>query len=177
MSPTQYFLLNPNPIRISRIKENFSFIMRYPLYHLLQAQTAFYKKQTNQNALRPYSSSASVHHMDLPGPYIPSIVKSAMYCDTAGIQKAINRGVSVDTADNDGTTALHAASLRGDISSIKLLLSAQCDINALDNARYSPLMYAAESNIVAAVDELLNAEADESIVGYDGRNGDFKVYF
>ena len=54
----------------------------------------------------------------------------------------IAAGANVEAAANDGMRPLHTASRRDHVAAATLLLDAGADVNALDNARRSPLSQA-----------------------------------
>lgn len=71
--------------------------------------------------------------------------------------------------DGSGNTLLHAAVLKNQIESIKMLLHFKANINATDAIGYTALHYAVGYNNVEAVRVLLDAFADVTIRGSDGR--------
>lgn len=80
----------------------------------------------------------------------------------AFVQKLLEHGIEVNVCNSNGETALHFAVSNPE--SLKLLLANGADINVLDKQGYSPLMKAVKQQNVEAVQVLLNAKADASIV-------------
>ena len=60
----------------------------------------------------------------------------------------------------DSKTALHHAALRGFDKLVKILVEAQCPIDALDRKGYTPLMYAVAAGHGGAVETLIRLNAD-----------------
>lgn len=61
----------------------------------------------------------------------------------------------INARDSRGRTALHWASIRGDLKTTELLLDADPDVNAVDNSGSTPLLYAATSMAPLRMVELL----------------------
>lgn len=81
----------------------------------------------------------------------------------ASLAHIINR---VDS--EQGITPLHAASAKGYLSIVALLLKSGADVNSRDNAQWSPLMYAAYHGHLRVINALLENEADVSASDFQG---------
>ena len=88
------------------------------------------------------------------------LVEAVKSGDRAALSVLLRNKVDVNTAEADGTTALHWASHRDDLESAKLLLSAGANVNAANDLGATPLWIAAENGSVAMVRTLLQAGAD-----------------
>ena len=84
---------------------------------------------------------------------------------TEEAHKLVREGVPVDWQDEDGLAPLHMASSRGDIEIITLLVEHKANTNITDMWGNTPLIYAALSNRVAIVHELVLAGAVITIRG------------
>lgn len=82
--------------------------------------------------------------------------------DVELLKLLLNAGAEVNVCNSNGETALHDAVSNPE--SLKLLLASGADINVLDKQGYTPLMKAVKQQNVEAVQVLLNAKADASIV-------------
>jgi ankyrin repeat protein len=70
-------------------------------------------------------------------------------------------GADVNSAEGDGTTALHWAADRGDLELVKMLLRAGANIRATTRlGGFTPLLMAARNGNAAIIEALLNAGAD-----------------
>lgn len=84
--------------------------------------------------------------------------------NTDGLLQLLERvGCLTSVAPLCGTTALHAASARGQTSTIAALLDRNAEINAVNAAGYTPLHLAAEYGRDSAAVALLNAGSDAQV--------------
>ena len=83
--------------------------------------------------------------------------------DHARVQKLLDSGADVNTADSDGTTALMHSVIESDVKMMKLLIDNHADINAKNTLDSTALMYAASS--LAKTRLLLDAGADVKAKG------------
>lgn len=84
------------------------------------------------------------------------------------VRQLIRHGTDVNTADDDGGTALMSAAYHGWDGALDLLLDAGANVNAVEEDGYTALMYAAQQGEKTTVNRLLNAHADASIVNHNG---------
>ena len=68
--------------------------------------------------------------------------------------------MTTNTQDNEGRTPLHLAALKGDIGTVKVLISAGADIHALNEEGATPLHLAAKGGHSEVVRILIEAGAD-----------------
>ena len=90
----------------------------------------------------------------------PPLVEAAKNGDRAALSVLVRNKADVNTAEADGTTALHWASHRDDLDSAKLLLGAGANVNAANDLGATALWIAAENGSAAMVRALLQAGAD-----------------
>jgi ankyrin repeat protein len=90
----------------------------------------------------------------------PPLVEAAKNGDRAALSVLLKNKVDVNTAEADGTTALHWASHRDDLESAKMLLSGGANVNAANDLGATPLWIASENGSAAMVRLLLQAGAD-----------------
>jgi len=93
----------------------------------------------------------------------PPIVDAARRGDRAALHAIVQAGRGADvanTADADGTTALHWASYRDDLESAVLLIRAGARVNAANDLGATPLWAAAQNGSEAMVRTLLAAGAN-----------------
>src|SRR5690606_29602242 len=89
----------------------------------------------------------------------PAILQADRYGEVADLLAALDAGSPVDTRDAEGRTALmEAVSASAGSAVVGLLIEAGADVNAVDNAGFSPLLLAArDSRVADTVLVLLNA--------------------
>ena len=90
----------------------------------------------------------------------PPLVEAAKNGDRAALTELLRNKADVNTAEADGTTALHWASYRDDLESAKLLLNGGANVNAANDLGATPLWIASENGSAAMVRTLLQAGAD-----------------
>ena len=90
--------------------------------------------------------------------------EAALQGNLSNVQKAIQAGVSVNSADPQGRTALQLAAFDGHTETVDYLISKKADINHRDQSGRTALMYASTGANVATVEALLNADAKIDLV-------------
>jgi len=88
------------------------------------------------------------------------LVDAARNADTDQMRALVQHGASVNTADADGTTALHWASYRDDLDAADLLIRAGAKVNAANDLGATPLWIASLNGSAAMVRRLLDAGAN-----------------
>ena len=88
------------------------------------------------------------------GPTLSSIQMAAYQGDLVKVKRFLEQGLSVDSRDSEGHTALHFAVLRGKRDVVEFLLSQGADVNLKDKSwgfipwGFTPLKYASSKDIV-----------------------------
>ena len=93
----------------------------------------------------------------------PPIVAAAKSGDREALLALLAKKVDVNSAEADGTTALHWASHRDDVESAQLLIRAGATVNAANDLGATPLWIACETGSVAMVRALLQAGANPNL--------------
>jgi ankyrin repeat protein len=88
------------------------------------------------------------------------LVDAARNADPEAVRALLQKGVNVNTAEADGTTALHWASHRDDVASADLLIRAGAKVNAANDLGATPLWTASLNGSAAMVRRLLQAGAN-----------------
>ena len=88
------------------------------------------------------------------------LVDAVRMADSAAVQALLEQRVDVNTAETDGTTALHWAAYRGDLTSAQLLLRAGATPDKENRYGVTPLALASGRGNAPIVEALLNAGAD-----------------
>jgi len=68
----------------------------------------------------------------------PAVIEAAKQADRAGLRVLVQQKANVNTAEGDGTTALHWAAYRDDIESVDLLIRAGANVNAANDRGATP---------------------------------------
>lgn len=85
------------------------------------------------------------------------------------VRRLIRSGMSVNEPDLDnGLTPLMIASDHGYTIIVELLIGAQADVNAFDDAGWTALMYASYHGHMSVVEKLIRAYADVNAAAFDG---------
>ena len=84
--------------------------------------------------------------------------------DRAGVEDLLRAGIAVDTAEPDGTTALHWAAYRDDVEMAARLIAAGADVNRANAHGATSLSLACLNANPALVGQLLEAGADPGLL-------------
>ena len=90
----------------------------------------------------------------------PPLVDAVRNGDTNALRALLDRGVDVNLAEADGTTALVWASYRDDLESADLLIRAGADPNRANDLGATPIWAASQNGSETMVGRLLEAGAD-----------------
>ena len=90
----------------------------------------------------------------------PALLDAAKNGDRDALRALLQKGANVNTAEPDGTTALHWASYRDDVEGAGLLIRAGAKVNAANDLGATPLWTASLNGSEAMVRQLLSAGAE-----------------
>ncbi len=94
-----------------------------------------------------------------------SLADAAMQDDLDGVRALLKQNVPVNSAQGDGTTALHWAAMKDDLEMAQLLIQAGADVNARTRiGALTPLYLAAGGGSTQMLKLLLKAGADANAV-------------
>lgn len=88
----------------------------------------------------------------------------------ARLMQIISGGISIDTPDSDGETALMKAADKGMPGAVSLLIKHGADVNRRDEDGETALMFAADEGHTSVVEILIKAGADINAVNKDGES-------
>ena len=88
------------------------------------------------------------------------LIEAVKAADTAAVRALLEQQVDVNTAEVDGTTALHWAAYQGDLAVAQLLLRAGASADAPNRYAVTPLALACGRGNAPIVEALLDAGAD-----------------
>ena len=96
----------------------------------------------------------------LPVFFPQRIIFTACLCSVQDVEALLEQGISPNTQDNDGWSALHNAVRGSNIGVVRALLKHGADPNVQDNMYSSPLHCAALNGDIEAIEVLLYYGAD-----------------
>ena len=97
------------------------------------------------------------------------IANAAMNGDRESVRALLKKGLDVNEAQGDGTTALHWAAIKGDAEMAQMLIYAGANLRATTRlGAYTPLYLAAKGGYPEVVAALLAAGADAKAVTSNG---------
>jgi len=98
-----------------------------------------------------------------------SVANAAMTGDREGVRAFLKKGLDVNEAQGDGTTALHWAAMKGDADLAQMLIYAGANVRATTRlGAYTPLYLAAKGGHSGVVAALLAAGADAKALTSNG---------
>ena len=97
------------------------------------------------------------------------IAGAAQQGDRESVRALLKKGLDVNEAQGDGTTALHWAAIKGDAEMARMLVYAGANVRATTRlGAYTPLYLAAKGGYSDVVAVLLTAGADAKAVTSNG---------
>jgi ankyrin repeat protein len=93
----------------------------------------------------------------------PALIEAAKHADRAGVRALVQQKADVNSAEADGTTALHWAAYRDDADSVDLLIRAGANVNAANDLGATALWNASLNAGAAIVRRLLDAGANPNL--------------
>ncbi|KAI3677877.1 hypothetical protein L6452_37149 [Arctium lappa] len=93
---------------------------------------------------------------------VEELLEAARYNDIDDVIKLAAVGVSLDSKDEEGRTALHMASANGNVDIVNYLISNKVDVNASNVENNTPLHWACLNGRIEVVKILILAGADVS---------------
>jgi ankyrin len=113
----------------------------------------------------------------------PPLIEAAKKTDVETIRRLVQSKIDVNVAEPDGTTALHWASYRDDLTIAQLLIRAGANVNAANDLGATPIWTASVNGSTAMVQLLLEAGANpnaslllgETVVMAAARSGNSKI--
>ena len=93
-----------------------------------------------------------------------ALVRAVTTGDTETVADLLDRGVPIDTKDDEGKPLLHWAAEGGHVTTMRLLIRKGCDVDSVDGRGLTPLHWAAAMGQTKAVRELIRMGATKSMV-------------
>jgi len=97
------------------------------------------------------------------------LIEAAKRGDTTAVRGLIKSGVDVNSAQADGTTALHWAAQNNDADMADLLISAGANANTANRYGVTPMYLACASGDAAVVRKLITASVDPNALFLEGQ--------
>ena len=92
------------------------------------------------------------------------LISAVKTVDTETVVDLLDRGVPIDTKDDEGNSLLHWSAEGGHVTTISLLIKRGCDVDSVDGSGLTPLHWAAAMGQIKAVRELIWNGANKSVV-------------
>ena len=93
-----------------------------------------------------------------------ALIRAVTTGDTETVVDLLDRGVPIDTKDDEGKSLLHWAALGGHVTTMRLFIRRGCDVDSVDGRGLTPLHWAAAMGQTKAVRELIRMRATKSVV-------------
>ena len=134
-----------------------------------------------ENPLSPVEPSSVVTHkqsaiMGIPSTISESLINTVRNGQFAMVKTLIERGVDVNSQNNNGKTALMWAAYHGNVEVIAALVNAGANANAQDKDGLTPMMYAAwRKGCAPGVKKLIELGADPNVADDQGQTSLMKA--
>jgi len=96
------------------------------------------------------------------------LIEAAAGGDSSAVEALLKQHVDVNSAQTDGTTALHWAALRGNEAMVRLLLSAGAKPNVANRYAVTPLSQACQNASGMTAELLIKAGGDPNLAAAEG---------
>ena len=93
-----------------------------------------------------------------------ALISAVRTGDTETVIDLLDRGVSIDTKDDEGNSLLHFAAWGGHVTTMRLLIRRGCDVDLVNVRGLTPQHWAAAMGQTKAVRELIRLGAIKSVV-------------
>ncbi|KAL6223307.1 hypothetical protein ACLB2K_006694 [Fragaria x ananassa] len=95
---------------------------------------------------------------------VDALLEAARYDDMEDITSLVSQGVSLDSKDSQGRTALHMACANGHLDVVEYLISRGVDLNATNMEMNTPLHWACLNGHIEVVKKLILAGATVGVL-------------
>jgi len=99
----------------------------------------------------------------------PRLIDAVKKQDAAAVRSLLAQHVNVEAAEADGSTALHWAAQRDNLSLVDLLIAAGANARAATRYNITPLYLASINGNSAVIERLLQAGADPNSTSHEGQ--------
>jgi ankyrin repeat protein len=114
-------------------------------------------------------SQARAEQLTSKDPRVLEFLQAARTNDTGRLRQALALGVSVDSRDDKGRTALLISTYANAIDAARILIAAGADVNTKDKLNDSPYLYAGAEGMLEILKMTVSAGADlKSVNRYGG---------
>ncbi len=96
------------------------------------------------------------------------LIQAAERGEKAKVKQLLHEGASINATDDQGTTAVLAATYSNEVETVRLLIEKGADINKQDNRLDNVLLYAGAEGLLDIVKLALEANADTSLTNRFG---------
>ncbi|XP_008782015.2 ankyrin repeat domain-containing protein 2A [Phoenix dactylifera] len=95
---------------------------------------------------------------------VQALLEAARYDDIEDVVSLYSMGVSLNSKDSQGRTALHMASANGHLDIVEYLISNGADVNAANSEKNTPLHWACLNGHIEVVKTLIQNGASLSVL-------------
>ncbi|XVF47240.1 hypothetical protein PTKIN_Ptkin03bG0093500 [Pterospermum kingtungense] len=95
---------------------------------------------------------------------VEELLEAARYDDINDLLRLASMGVSLDSKDSQGRTALHMAAANGHLDIVQYLIGSGVDVNASNVENNTPLHWACLNGHVEVVKKLILSGANVSVL-------------
>ncbi|WOK96098.1 hypothetical protein Cni_G04803 [Canna indica] len=95
---------------------------------------------------------------------VQTLLEAARYDDIEDLVRILSMGISPNSGDSQGRTALHMASANGHLEIVEYLIRNEADVNALNSEKNTPLHWACLNGHIEVVKLLIQGGANVSLL-------------